>query len=320
MKQTRTILVGLCLAALTVPGYAQDTAEAAPKAKKQGSHAQSLLKIARDLRSKGQVDIARQIETQAKRLLAAAKKKPGRYTRAGVWGGAKDAPTATPPKVTWEYAKKAKPDQAGRWYVRSVDDKGRPTAKYEWRGESIAKATPPAVKTTTKRVSNRWVANAPRRVAAETAPRRVAAPTLPRRVATRELPRAVRAPLPDARPQPPEAPRGASSPRHSAKVAPLGTLVRTYSLDKPAPDEARVSIGRSVYRYQPVPTGIDSQGRVKWRGLPPQPRSAPLPGAANRSLEKRVESLSKEVRAMRRTLDQLNSQLRSERAKKKLIR
>ena len=73
MKHIATILFA---AALAIPGVAQDKAQdAPPKASKQSSHAKSLMNIARDLRKKGQVDIAQKIEAQARRLLAADKNR-----------------------------------------------------------------------------------------------------------------------------------------------------------------------------------------------------------------------------------------------------
>lgn len=94
----------------------------------------------------------------------------------------------------------------------------------------------------------------------------------------------------------------------------------------PGTGDARIGTGRSRFRYAPVPTGRDSKGRVTWLGLPGRAKAgatsvAPRAAASksNRNLEKRVEALSKEVRAMRETLNKLSNQLTKER-RTRLIR
>ena len=94
----------------------------------------------------------------------------------------------------------------------------------------------------------------------------------------------------------------------------------------PGTGDARIGTGRSRFRYAPVPTGRDSKGRVTWLGLPGRAKAgatsvAPRAAASksNRNLEKRVEALSKEVRAMRETLNKLSTQLTKER-RTRLIR
>jgi hypothetical protein len=290
-----------------LPGKSKAAAPKKAESRSTKKHVASLLKIARDLRKSGQVDVAMKIEAQARRLQGGSK------TGAGTWIRAKD----------------------NKWIA--VDEKGRRVAGVIAPGPTPPRAAPRVVGDWNRRppaaprapitvpgkVETKWAKKAPPTTSDETF----------RWVRTGVVPRS-------KTPKTPKHPGSVTAPRaptsggwRPVQVNPLLTPKTTghdYSVIPQylAPDanDARIDVGRERFRYSPVPTARDESGRIVWRGLAKAPK-VEIPTTkyyktvvpSDQQLQKRVQALSRDVRAMRRTLDKLSGQLEKER-RRRLIR
>ena len=249
-------------------------------------HVASLRKIARELRRAGQADVAAKIEAQARRLMGTSKSKKA--------GASSKSMRADRRPLT-----KAK-SKAGK--------KSRAKAPYELTPE--AKAAP--------RPTKARGPNTPQK--ARTQAQKGGKGVWTRTPSSRAVPW-VRVQAPDPVKVP--VPTPVSVWRNRVRGA---DVLIPQKGGLPGTGDARIGTGRSRFRYAPVPTGRDSKGRVTWLGLPGRAKAgatsvAPRAAASksNRNLEQRVEALSKEVRAMRETLNKLSTQLTKER-RTRLIR
>jgi hypothetical protein len=290
-----------------LPGKSKAAAPKKAKTKSTKKHVASLMKIARDLRKSGQVDVAMEIEAQARRLVGGSK------TGVGTWIRAKD----------------------NKWIA--VDEKGRRVAGVTTPAPIPPKAAPRAVGVWKRRpptaprapiavpgkVETKWAKKAPPTTSDETF----------RWVRTRVVPRpkTQKTPKHPGFVTVPKAPTAGGW--RPVQVNPLLTPKTTghdYSVipkDR-APDanDARIDVGRERFRYSPVPTARDESGRLVWRGLAKAP-DVEVPTTkfyktvvpSDQHLQRRVQALSREVRAMRRTLDKLSGQLEKDR-RRRLIR